>query len=120
MAGTSDAGNWIAALELGGLPHTDPAPLRARSPLERVAAVSTPTLLVHGGADGRAPGGQPERWFTALRSRRIDTQLVRYPGAGHLFIVNGRPSHRADYARRLVSWVTEHTGGQAAAAARRR
>jgi hypothetical protein len=34
---------------------------------------------------------------------------VRYPGASHLFILNGRPSHRIDYNRRIEEWMTSHT-----------
>jgi hypothetical protein len=34
---------------------------------------------------------------------------VRYPGGSHLFILNGRPSHRVDYNRRIAEWMTKHT-----------
>jgi dipeptidyl aminopeptidase/acylaminoacyl peptidase len=36
-------------------------------------------------------------------------ELVLYPGASHLFVLNGRPSHRADWNRRVVEWVMRHT-----------
>jgi len=55
--------------------------------------------------------GQAEEWFTALRLRKVPAELVRYPGGSHLFIVNGRPSHRADWCRRVVDWAARHTGG---------
>jgi hypothetical protein len=32
---------------------------------------------------------------------------VVYPGASHLMAVNGRPSHRADWNRRIAGWFTE-------------
>jgi hypothetical protein len=34
--------------------------------------------------------------------------MVLYPGASHLFILSGRPSHQADWNRRVVEWVTRH------------
>ncbi len=118
MAGTSDVGHGLAVHELGGTPQEVPGQIAAQSPIERVGQVSTPTLLLHGAADDRCPPGQAEEWFTALRVRRVPTRLVFYPGASHLFILEGRPSHRADYGRRLIDWVCGHTGrgpaGQAA------
>jgi dipeptidyl aminopeptidase/acylaminoacyl peptidase len=78
-----------------------------------VDGVRAPTLILQGGADDRCPVGQAEQWFHALRTRGVPVCLVRYPGGDHLFILNGRPSHRIDYSRRVVGWVTEHvTPGQ--------
>jgi dipeptidyl aminopeptidase/acylaminoacyl peptidase len=82
---------------------------RALSPLTRVDAVRAPTLILHGGVDDTCPVGQAEQWFHALRARGVPARLVVYPDASHLFPLNGRPSHRVDYASRLVAWVTEHT-----------
>jgi CubicO group peptidase (beta-lactamase class C family) len=33
---------------------------------------------------------------------------VLYPEASHLFILEGKPSHRMDYNRRIVDWMEEH------------
>ncbi len=104
MAGTSDEGQYLTSLEVGG-----PERLTALSPLTEVDGVRAPTLILHGGADDRCPVGQAEQWFHALRTRGVESQLVLYPGGSHLFILDGRPSHRADYSHRLVGWVTEHT-----------
>ena len=68
-----------------------------------------PTLILHGGADDRCPVGQAEQWFHGLRVRDVPVRLVLYPGGSHLFILSGRPSHRIDYSRRIIDWVTEHT-----------
>ena len=109
MAGTSDVGHGLAVTELGGTPQQNRDQVAAQSPIERAGQVTTPTLLLHGADDDRCPRGQAEQWFTALRERRVPTRLVLYPGASHLFILEGRPSHRADYGRRLIGWVCEHT-----------
>ncbi|MEV6746838.1 S9 family peptidase [Streptomyces sp. NPDC051080] len=104
MAGTSEEGHLIAEHEIG-----DPARLTELSPLSHADAVRTPTLILHGGADDTCPVGQAEQWFHALRTRDVPARLVVYPGSSHLFLLDGRPSHRKDYSRRLIEWVTTHT-----------
>src|SRR5579875_1982653 len=122
MAATSDAGRFLAEVELEGSVVSARQPLLDASPLTYVADVGTPTLLLHGEEDRRCPISQAEQWFAALRDQRVPVELVRYPGQSHLFILNGRPSHRVDYARRLTSWVVEHTSaaGERARAGRGR
>ncbi|MFF1912701.1 prolyl oligopeptidase family serine peptidase [Streptomyces sp. NPDC058239] len=104
MAGTSEEGHLIAAHEIG-----DPERLTELSPISRADAVRVPTLILHGGTDDTCPVGQAEQWFHALRSRDVPVRLVVYPGGSHLFLLDGRPSHREDYSRRLIDWVTTHT-----------
>ncbi|MGH1565763.1 serine hydrolase [Mumia sp. DW29H23] len=108
MGGTSDAGHYLADLELtagtaDAREHVDPL-----SPLTEVGSVTTPTLIVQGDDDIRCPVGQAEQWFTALRERGVPSRLVLYPGGSHLFILAGRPSHRADWNRRVVAWVEQY------------
>ncbi|MFI0711437.1 prolyl oligopeptidase family serine peptidase [Streptomyces inhibens] len=104
MLGTSAEGQLIADHEIG-----DPERLTALSPISHVDGVRAPTLILHGGADADCPVGQAEQWFHALRTRNVPVRLVLYPGGSHLFVLDGRPSHREDYSRRLVDWVTAHT-----------
>ncbi|MCX3058186.1 serine hydrolase [Streptomyces beihaiensis] len=108
MCGTSDEAHALAALELGGPPWADRDRYTALSPYSRVEHVHTPTLVLHGAADERCPVGQAEQWFTALRVRGVPTRLVLYPGGSHLFLLDGPPSQRADFARRIVDWVERH------------
>ncbi|HEY7174811.1 MAG TPA: S9 family peptidase, partial [Micromonosporaceae bacterium] len=110
MAGTSDMGHFLGEHELGGLPHEFVERYREMSPYARVENVRTPTLILHGAADVRCPVGQAEQWYTALRERGVPTRLVLYPDASHLFILNGPPSHRMDYNRRVVDWVQRYAG----------
>ncbi|WP_405150205.1 S9 family peptidase [Sphaerisporangium sp. NBC_01403] len=100
MAGTSDAGHYLKTHEC----HGD---LAAQSPLTHVARVTTPTLILQGEEDHRCPVGQAEQWFAALREQGVPVRLVRYPGGSHLFILNGRPSHRVDYNERIVEWLEQ-------------
>ncbi len=97
-------------------PFTEPDALTAISPWSVAHNVTTPTLILHGMTDGVCPPGQAEQWFSALRHRGVPTQLVFYPGGSHLFIFNGRPSHRIDYNRRLIEWMEHYMTSNTAAA----
>jgi dipeptidyl aminopeptidase/acylaminoacyl peptidase/CubicO group peptidase (beta-lactamase class C family) len=107
MAGSSDAARELSDWEWG---TSSPRgrDFSASDPITRVTDVTTPTLLLHGDADIRCPVGQAEEWHVALRELGVDTQLVRYPGASHLFILDGTPSHRIDYNQRVVDWVEQY------------
>jgi dipeptidyl aminopeptidase/acylaminoacyl peptidase len=104
MGGTSDLGHYLTAYESSG-------DLAAQSPITGVAEVTTPTLVLHGEGDDRCPVSQAEQWFTALREQGVPARLVRYPGASHLFILNGRPSHRLDYNERIIAWLEQWVTG---------
>jgi dipeptidyl aminopeptidase/acylaminoacyl peptidase/CubicO group peptidase (beta-lactamase class C family) len=112
LAGTSDLGRHLAEVEIGVTPPKGNQVLARLSPLTKAGAVATPTLLLHGENDHRCPVGQAEQWFTALRSNRVPVELVRYPGAGHLFILDGKPSHRVDFSERIADWVRLHAHEQ--------
>ena len=111
LSGSADLAGLLDVAELGVTPVHGAARLREMSPLTRVAEVRTPTLVLHGAADDRCPVGQAEQWFTALRTSGCEVEMVLYPEASHLFVLSGRPSHRADWNRRVAEWVTRHTGG---------
>src|SRR5262245_21839077 len=110
MSGTSDSGHHLAELELGGAWRDDRGKYEAMSPLARIEAVKTPTLIYQGAADIRCPVGQAQQWYSALRERGVPTRLVLYPDAAHLFVLDGRPSHRADFNRRVLDWVEQYAG----------
>jgi dipeptidyl aminopeptidase/acylaminoacyl peptidase len=109
-AGTSDMGHFLGVHELGALPWDARERYEAMSPFAQVDRVRTPTLVYHGAADVRCPVGQAQQWHAALRQRGVPTRLVLYPEASHLFILEGRPSHRIDFNRRIVDWVEQYAG----------
>jgi len=110
MAGASDAGYPLAGQELGAFSWEDPERYAAMSPYARVGDVTTPTLVLHGAADLRCPPDQAKLWHTALRARGVPSRLVLYPEASHLFVLDGKPSQRADFNRRIVDWVRRYAG----------
>lgn len=108
LTGTSDVGNFLSRRELKAMPWDDPDATMRQSPFTQVKGARTPTLIVHGGDDQRCPVGQAEQWFTALREQHVPAELVIYPGGAHGFIRSGKPSHRADWNRRIVDWVVRY------------
>ncbi|GAA3177131.1 S9 family peptidase [Nonomuraea roseoviolacea] len=104
MAGTADLGHFLSKHEVRG-------EFEEQSPITHVGGVVTPTLILHGDADDRCPIGQAEQWFQALRERRVPVRLVRYPGGSHLFVLDGRPSHRFDYNERILAWLMHWVSG---------
>ncbi|MFB7087840.1 serine hydrolase [Streptomyces sp. NPDC056296] len=110
MAGASDVGHAVAVHELGGHAWDERDRYTAMSPYARVDQVRTPTLILHGQDDLRCPVDQAKQWHSALRSRGVTSRLVLYPGASHLFTLQGRPSHRLDYNRRIADWVHRYAG----------
>lgn len=110
LAGMSDVGPGMMELIYGGVPWRVPEVVRRQSPIEHVADVRTPTLLLQGEHDQRNPVGQAELWFNALHDLGVECELVIYPQADHQFLWSGRRSHRLDYARRVIAWLTAHRG----------
>ncbi len=108
--GTSDIGMWFTSWEMRGDIAGQRDTYRRLSPINYVDRVTTPTLVVHGEADDRCPIGQGEELFIGLLAAgRVPTEFVRYPGASHLFLGNGRPSHRLDVNRRVIAWLEKYT-----------
>jgi dipeptidyl aminopeptidase/acylaminoacyl peptidase len=107
--GTSDIGMWFGPWEMGAGVTEGRETFRRLSPINYVDKVTTPTLVLHGEADERCPIGQGEELFTGLvAAGKVPTEFVRYPGGSHMFIAYGRPSHRVDFNRRVIDWVTRH------------
>ncbi len=117
VGGTSDDAHLINDIELGAMPWhaADRERLAAMSPYSNVDKVTTPTLVLHGANDVRCPVGQAEQWHYALRERGVETRMVLYPGASHIFPLMGKPSHRIDYGARVVEWVERYAGDAAGA-----
>lgn len=112
LAGTAEAGHVLSEIELDALPWRNQQRLAELSPLTEVGNVRTPTLVLHGADDRACPIGQAQQWHSALRERGVATTLTVYPGASHLFILNGRPSHRVDYNQRVLDWVLQYAGDE--------
>ena len=107
--------SWVLASDLPsfGTEYWFPGPPWAnveqymkRSVLSYVDKVSTPTLVMGGEEDFRTPIEEAEQYYEALKLRKVETLLVRFPGEAHGFI--GRPSHQVDRIIYVMDWFDKH------------
>jgi dipeptidyl aminopeptidase/acylaminoacyl peptidase len=71
------------------------------SPIRYVAAVRTPTLILHGDEDARVHPAQGMEYFRALKSLGVPVRFVRYPREKHSF---EERAHQIDLLQRIVDW----------------
>jgi dipeptidyl aminopeptidase/acylaminoacyl peptidase len=76
-----------------------------RSALKHVAAVHTPTMLMHGENDNDVPIAEAEQFFIALKDIGVETVFVRYPREGHGI---GETKHFIDSTDRCIAWYEKH------------
>jgi dipeptidyl aminopeptidase/acylaminoacyl peptidase len=106
--GMSDIGPQ-RAFEFGGArPWEDPAAYLAQSPIDRVGAVRTPTLVVHSAEDHRCTVGQGEALYASLRTLGVETRFVRFPNESHGLSRGGRPWHRVRRLQEYLDWFANH------------
>lgn len=77
-----------------------------RSPLSLVGKVTTPTMLLTGEQDHRTPISESEQFYQALKLRKVDTALVRVPGASH--DITARPSHLISQVLHTLAWFERY------------
>jgi carboxymethylenebutenolidase len=80
--------------------------------IERVAELRTPWLGLFGDEDASIPVEDVERLRAALSSAPVDTEIVRYPTAGHGFHCDVRDSYDDEAAkdawRRTLDWFSRY------------
>ena len=76
-----------------------------RSALKHVAAVHTPTMLMHGENDNDVPIAEAQQYFVALKDVGVETVFVRYPREGHGLAETG---HQIDSIDRSIAWYEKH------------
>ncbi|MCU1430470.1 MAG: putative carboxymethylenebutenolidase [Actinomycetia bacterium] len=83
--------------------------------IDEVASLQTPWLGLFGDQDGSIPVEDVERLRAALPAANVDTDIVRYPEAGHGFHCDRRPDYRPDDAKdawgRALRFLDEHIAG---------
>lgn len=103
FVGTTDGSSWY--YQFKKFPWEDPMEFAVRSPLNYVANVKTPTMVMTGEADLRTPMGQSEEYYRALKMLKKETLLVRMPDEYHGW---RRPSHQLLQQLYLQAWFDKH------------
>ena len=80
--------------------------------LELAPTLKTPWLGCYGDQDRSIPVEQVEQLRAAVATASVDTELVRYPDAGHGFHCDVRSAYHEPSARdawsRTLAWLDEH------------
>jgi acylaminoacyl-peptidase len=103
---TADAPTLWAGYEFAKPPWEDAAEYLRRSPISLVGNVTTPTMLLTGEADYRCPISEAEQFYAALKLRKVDTALVRFPEASHTIV--DRPSRLMAKVACILKWFETH------------
>jgi dipeptidyl aminopeptidase/acylaminoacyl peptidase len=73
-----------------------------RSPISYVGNVTTPTMLLTGEEDFRTPISETEQYYKALKLQKVETAMVRIPGASHG--IAARPSNLIAKVVYIMKW----------------
>ena len=109
---TADAYNFFYKYWFSGYPWDRTEEYMKRSPISLAGNVQTPTMLMTGEQDYRTPISEAEQLYQALKLRKIDTALVRVPGASHGLV--DRPSQLISKVAHILQWFNDHQKNVAA------
>jgi dipeptidyl aminopeptidase/acylaminoacyl peptidase len=104
FVGSSDIG-WFFVKNIHGADTTE---WERQSPTTYVDKVVTPTLVIQSEQDLRCPIAQALRYYTELKLRGVDTELLVFPGENHELSRSGRPLHRKARFEHILTWWAKH------------
>jgi len=102
--GENDIDEWMIPY-FGASVYDDPAVYARSAPITFIKNAKTPTLVLVGDRDGECPAPQSREFWHALKTLGVETELVVYPGEGHIFL---QPDHRRDAMDRLIQWFDRY------------
>ncbi|HZS52797.1 MAG TPA: prolyl oligopeptidase family serine peptidase [Bryobacteraceae bacterium] len=86
-------------------PSEDAQPFRKFSAVDFVDKVTTPILVLHGGADNRVPTYQGREFFESLEAHGKTTRMVEYPGSPHFPVLW---EQRQNIFREIEDWLKHY------------
>ncbi len=108
MWGSSDL-NYIFQEVFGGKPpFEDLEKAWKHSPMAYIGNAQTPTLIIHSEQDHRCPIEQGEQAFVALKTRGIDSEMVRFPDEPHGLSRVGRTDRRIARLKHIARWMDKY------------
>jgi dipeptidyl aminopeptidase/acylaminoacyl peptidase len=103
---TADAYAYFSKYWMPGMPWDHVDHLWKHSPLSLVGNVTTPTMLLTGEADYRTPMSETEQYYQALQLRKVESAMVRIPGANHG--IASRPSNLIKKVGNILAWFEKY------------
>ncbi|QED47167.1 S9 family peptidase [Cytobacillus dafuensis] len=105
--GVSDIGYYFTDWQIKSGLH-DIETLWKHSPLAYVDQMETPLLILHSEKDFRCPIEQAEQLFIALKHRKKETKLIRFPDANHELSRSGKPNLRICRLNFITGWFNDY------------
>lgn len=103
---TSDGPSYVTQHWFPGPPWQAQELYWKLSPLAYVGNVTTPTMLITGESDYRTPISETEQYYTALKLHRVDSAMIRIPGASHG--IGARPSETLAQVLNTLGWFERY------------
>jgi len=89
-----------------GMPWDNLEEYMKRSPISYVGNVTTPTMLLTGEDDYRTPIAESEQFYAGLKLNKVESMLVRIPGASHG--IAARPSNLIAKVNAITAWFDKY------------
>ena len=89
-----------------GMPWDNLEEYMRRSPISYVKNVTTPTMLLTGEDDYRTPMAESEQYYAGLKLNKVESMLVRIPGADHS--IASRPSNLIAKVNAILAWFNKY------------
>ncbi len=89
-----------------GMPWDNLEEYMKRSPISYVGNVTTPTMLLTGEDDYRTPIAESEQFYAGLKLNKVESMLVRIPGASHG--IGARPSNLIAKVNAITAWFDKY------------
>ena len=89
-----------------GMPWDNLEEYMRRSPISYVKNVTTPTMLLTGEDDYRTPMAESEQYYAGLKLNKVESMLVRIPGADHG--IASRPSNLIAKVNAILAWFDKY------------
>ena len=89
-----------------GMPWDNLEEYMKRSPISYVGNVTTPTMLLTGEDDYRTPMAESEQFYAGLKLNKVESMLVRIPGASHG--IAARPSNLIAKVNAITAWFEKY------------
>jgi dipeptidyl aminopeptidase/acylaminoacyl peptidase len=112
---SDDAYTWHAK-ELGAWYWDDPSKVQSQSPSSFVAAMHTPTLVIHGALDYRVPDQQGLAYYNTLKAKGVDARLLWFPDENHWVL---KPRNSKLWYGEFFDWLRRHDPAAGAAKPKR-
>jgi carboxymethylenebutenolidase len=86
--------------------------IHPKNPPDTIDQLQVPVLGLYGAEDRGIPKSQVEAFAVALHNAHKETQFIVFPGAGHGFNADYRPSYNEAAAKegwkRMLGWFKQH------------